>query len=201
MLSHHQTESGSSKDFDIESLYDKLTELPNRDLLYDRLGQEMASSNRTGRFMALMSIGLVDFQPLNDSHSQKIGDLLLFEVANRLKDNVREVDTVARTSSDEFVVMLNELTREKTQSVIQTHVIAEKIRTALTKPYPIFIKHEKDKDIVDEYNCTISMGVVVFTKDKKSSDDALEWAERSMHKAKESGGSQVCFNDTYEYLS
>jgi len=197
MPRHHRTESGSSKDSDRETLYDKLTELPNRDLLYDRLGQEMASSNRTGRFMALMSIGLVDFQPLNDSHSQKIGDLLLFEVANRLKDNVREVDTVARTSSDEFVVMLNELTREKTQSVIQTHVIAEKIRTALTKPYPIFIKHEKDKDIVDEYNCTISMGVVVFTNDNKRRDDVLEWAERSMHKAKESEGSQICFSDTY----
>jgi diguanylate cyclase (GGDEF)-like protein len=201
MPRHHQTESGSSKDFDRETLYDKLTELPNRHLLYDRLGQEMASSKRTGRYIALMSIGLVDFQPLNDSHSQKIGDLLLFEVANRLKDNVREVDTVARTGSDEFVVILNELTREKTQSVTQSHIIAEKIHTALTNSYPIFIKYKKNKDIVDEYSCTISMGVVVFTNNNERRDDVLEWAERSMHKAKESGGSQICFNDTYEYLN
>jgi diguanylate cyclase (GGDEF)-like protein len=193
----HQAKSGSSKDFDREILYDKLTELPNRHLLYDRLGQEMASSKRTGRYIALISIGLVDFQPLNDRHSQKIGDLLLFEVASRLKDNVREVDTVARTSSDEFVVMLNELTREKTQSVTQAHIISEKIRTALTNPYPIFIKYEQDKDIVDEYNCMISMGVVVFTNDNKRRDDVLKWAERSMHKAKESGNSQICFSDTY----
>ena len=196
-MNHHQTESGSSEDFDIESLYDKLTQLPNRHLLYDRLGQEMSSSNRTGRYMALMSIGLADFQPLNDSHSQEIGDLLLFEVANRLKDNVREVDTVARTSDDKFVVMLNELTREKTQSVTQAHIIAEKIRTALVKPYQTRIKYEKDKDIVDEYSCTISMGVVVFTNNNKSCDDVLEWAERSMHKAKESGSSQICFSDSY----
>ena len=201
MLRYHRTESGSSKDFDRDALYDKLTQLPNRNLLYDRLGQEMASSKRTGRYIALMSIGLVNFQPLNDSHSQEIRDLLLFEVANRLKDNVREVDTVARTGDDEFVVMLNELTREKTQSVTQSHIISEKIHTALTNPYPVIIKHEKTEDTVAEYSCDISMGVVVFTKDKKSSDDALEWAERSMHKAKESGGSQICFNDTYEYLN
>lgn len=192
----HRIKAGRSNDFDREAFYDKLTQLPNRHLLYDRLSQEMASSERTGRYMALMFMGLVNFQPLSDSHSQEIGDLLLIEVANRLKNNVRKVDTVARISSDEFVVMLNELTREKTQSVTQVHIIAEKIRMALTNPYPIIIKNEKDADTVAEYNCTINIGVVVFTNDNKSRDDVLEWAERSMHKAKESGSSQICFNDT-----
>ena len=194
---YHQTISGSSRSFDNESLYDKLTQLPNQHLFYDRLGQEMASSKRTGRYIALMYIGLIDFQPLGDCNSQKIGDLLLIEVANRLKDNVREVDTVSRISNDEFVVMLNELTREKTQSVTQAHIIAEKIRAALTDSYPIIIRHEKTEDTIDEYNCEISMGVVVFVNDNKSRDDVLDWAERSMHKAKESGNSQICFNDTY----
>lgn len=197
MPKHHQAKSGSSKAFDKEAIYDELTQLPNHHLLYDRLGQEMASSKRTGRYMALMHIGLIDLQPLNDRHSQKIGDLLLIEVANRLKDNVREVDTVSRISSDEFVVMLNELTREKTQSVTQAHIIAEKIRAALTDPYPIIIRNKKIEDTIDEYSCEICMGVVVFTNDNKSRDDVLEWAERSMHKSKESGSSQICFSDTY----
>ena len=197
MLKHHQAKSGGSETFDKEALYDELTKLPNQHLLYDRLGQEMASSKRTGRYMALMHIGLIDFQPLNDLHSQEIGDLLLIEVANRLKDNVREVDTVSRTSSDEFVVMLNELTREKTQSVTQAHIIAEKIRAALKDSYPIIIRHEKTEDIIDEYSCELSMGVVVFTNDNKSPDDILEWAEKSMHKSKESVSCQICFNDTY----
>jgi diguanylate cyclase (GGDEF)-like protein len=197
MPRHHQEKSGSSKSFDREALYDKLTQLPNKHLLYDRLGQEMASSKRTGRYIALMFINLNDFQPLNDHHSQKIGDLLLTEVASRLKDNVREVDTVARASSDEFVVILNELTRERTQSFTQAHIIAEKILTALTDPYPIIIKHEKTIDTIDTYSCVINMGVVVFINDNKSCDDVLEWAERSMHKAKESGDSQICFNDTF----
>ena len=196
MPRRHRTKAGSSKDYDRQTFYDKLTQLPNRNLLYDRLGHDMASSKRTGRYMALIFMGLVDFQPLNDSYSQQIGDLLLIEVVNRLKNNVREVDTVARISSDEFVVMLNELTREKTQSVTQAHIIAEKIRIALTNPYPIIIKHEEAEDTVAEYSCAISMGVVVFTNDNKSRDDVLEWAERSMHKAKESGSSQICFNDT-----
>ncbi len=192
----HRIKAGRSNDFDREAFYDKLTQLPNRHLLYDRLSQEMASSERTGRYMALMFMGLVNFQPLSDSHSQEIGDLLLIEVANRLKNNVRKVDTVARISSDEFVVMLNELTREKTQSITQVHIIAEKIRIALTNSYPIIIKHEKAADTIAEYNCTINIGVVVFTNDYGSRDDILEWAERSMHKAKESGSSQICFNDT-----
>ena len=192
----HLTKAGRSKDFDTEAFYDKLTQLPNRHLLYDRLGQEMASSERTGHYMALIFMGLVDFQPLSANHSQEIGDLMLIEVANRLKNNVREVDTVARISSDEFVVMLIELSREKTQSVTQVHIIAEKILTALTNPFPTIIKQEGAEDTIAEYSCTISMGVVVFTNDNGSRDDILERAERSMHKAKESGSSQICFNDT-----
>ncbi len=192
----HLTKESRSKDFDRETFYDKLTQLPNRHLLYDRLGQEMASSERTGHYMALIFMGLVDFQPLSANHSQEIGDLMLIEVANRLKNNVREVDTVARIGSDEFVVMLIELSQEKTQSVTQVHIIAEKILTALTNPYPTIIKQEGAADTIAEYSCTISMGVVVFTNDNGSRDDILERAKRSMHKAKESGSSQICFNDT-----
>ena len=192
----HHINTGKSTDFDSKAFYDDLTQLPNQSLLYDRLGQEMASSKRTGRYMALMFMGLIDFQPLNDSNSQEIGDLLLIEAANRIKSNVREVDTVARIGSDEFVVMLNELTREKTQSITQVHVIAEKIRMALVNPYPIIIKHDKAADTIAEYNCTVSMGVVVFASENKSRDDVLEWARKSMYKAKESEGSQICFSDT-----
>ena len=192
----HLTKESRSKDFDRETFYDKLTQLPNRHLLYDRLGQEMASGKRTGHYMALIFMGLINIQPLGAKHGQEISDLMLIEVANRLKNNVREVDTVARISSDEFVVMLIELSREKTQSVTQVHIIAEKILTALTNPYPTIIKQEGAADTIAEYSCTISMGVVVFTNDNGSRDDILERAERSMHKAKESGGSQICFNDT-----
>ena len=112
MPRHHQEKSGSSEFFDKEAFYDKLTQPLNQHLLYGRLEQVMTSSKRTGRYIAL-----IDFHPLNNHYGQKIGDSFLIEVANRLKDNVREVDTVSRTSCDEFVVELNELTCEKTQSV------------------------------------------------------------------------------------
>lgn len=191
----HHINAGKSTDFDSKAFYDELTQLPNQNLLYDRLGQEMVSSKRTGRYIALMHIGLIDFQPLNDSESQKIGDLLLLEAANRIKNNVREVDTVARIGTDEFVVMLNELTREKTQSITQAHIIAEKIRAALIASYPIIIKHDKAADTNDEYNCAVCMGVVVFTNENNNRDDVLEWARNSMYKAKESEGSQICFSD------
>ena len=200
MLKHYQAKSGNSKTFDREALYDQLTQLPNQHLLYDRLGQEMAFSKRTGHYMALMFIGLTDLQLLNDHHSERIGNLLLIEVTNRLKDNVREADTIARTSSDEFVVILNALAQEKTQSITQSHIIAEKIYTALTNPYPVTVRNKKTEDTVAEYSCEISMGIVVFVNDKKNNNDVLEWAKSSMCKAKESEGSKICFNDTFEYL-
>lgn len=91
------------------AFYDALTQLPNRRLLTDRLGQTMASSKRKNRFGALLFLDLDNFKPLNDKYGHGMGDLLLIEVARRLGACVREEDTVARFGGDEFVVMLSEL--------------------------------------------------------------------------------------------
>ena len=95
--------------------FDPLTKLPSRRLLTDWLNQALAASRRSGSFSALIFLDLDNFKPLNDAQGHVVGDLLLVEVANRLKACVRDIDTVARFGGDEFVVLLGELTTERVE--------------------------------------------------------------------------------------
>ena len=95
------------------AFHDQLTGLPNRRLLNDRLGQALAAGKRSGYFGALMLLDLDNFKPLNDAHGHAAGDMLLVEVAHRLKACVRDMDTVARFGGDEFVIMLAELSTDR----------------------------------------------------------------------------------------
>ena len=105
------------------ALHDMLTGLPNRRLLSDRLQQSMLGSKRSGGYGALMFLDLDHFKPLNDTHGHVVGDLLLIEVANRLRRCVREGDTVARFGGDEFVVMLSGLSMSRAESLAQAQAV------------------------------------------------------------------------------
>jgi diguanylate cyclase (GGDEF)-like protein/PAS domain S-box-containing protein len=169
------------------AFHDTLTSLPNRRLLEDRLGQALANSNRSGFFGALLFLDLDNFKPLNDTHGHPVGDLLLIEVANRLKSCVRETDTVARFGGDEFAVILNELDADKTESTSQAEIIAEKIRIALSEPYLLTIKQEGMAVSIVEHHCTASIGLTLFINHEASQADILSWADTAMYQAKESG--------------
>jgi diguanylate cyclase (GGDEF)-like protein/PAS domain S-box-containing protein len=112
--------------------YDELTDLPNRGLLYDRLETALARTRRQQGRMSLLYLDLDKFKQINDSFGHAAGDLLLQEVANRLKQCVRDTDTVARIGGDEFVVLL-----EGIQLPEHASVVAEKIRNALNQPINI----------------------------------------------------------------
>ncbi len=175
------------------AFYDTLTNLPNRRLLNDRLGQAMAASSRSGCYGALMFLDLDNFKPLNDTHGHVAGDLLLVEVADRLKNCIREMDTVARFGGDEFVVILNELTTDKAESTTQTASVAEKIRTVLAKHYSLSLHYGESASITILHHCTVSIGVAVFQNHKISADDVLRSADTAMYQAKEAGRNQICF--------
>ena len=168
---------------------DILTGLPNRRLLMDRLHQAMAAGKRSGRNGALMFLDLDNFKLLNDTQGHDVGDLLLKEVARRLKSCVREIDSVARFGGDEFVVLLSELDTDRTRSDAQASSIAEKIRSSLSEPYVLSVKN----DGVVEHHCTSSIGVVVFASQDQSQDDILKWADAAMYQAKDAGRNQVQF--------
>ena len=178
------------------AFYDSLTHLPNRRLLNDRLGQTMAAGKRSGRYSALIFLDLDNFKPLNDKYGHGVGDLLLAEVAKRLSDCVREADTVARFGGDEFVVVLNELDTDKTESAAQAGIVAEKIRVALAEPYLLGILREDRTKFTVEHHCTSSVGVVLFLNHETSPEDIIKWADMAMYQAKQEGRNLIRFFDS-----
>ncbi|OGS96103.1 MAG: hypothetical protein A3H31_01570 [Gallionellales bacterium RIFCSPLOWO2_02_FULL_57_47] len=175
------------------AFYDTLTQLPNRRLLNDRLAQAMASSKRSNRYGALMFVDLDNFKSLNDAHGHNVGDLLLTQVACRITSCVREMDTVARFGGDEFVVMLSELDVDKSESIVQSGIVAEKIRALLAEPYLLKIQKDGNAATTLEHHCTSSIGVVLFINHEASQDDIIKWADTAMYQAKEEGRNLVRF--------
>ena len=176
--------------------YDPLTRLANRMLLRDRLTQSMLAGQRSGNYGALIFLDLDNFKPLNDEHGHGVGDLLLVEVAKRLKDGVRQIDTVARFGGDEFVVLLDDLASDKEQARIKVDLVADKIRSTLANPYVLQTPSDAFglKKVI-EHRCTVSIGVSLFLGHENTSDEILKWADLAMYKAKDAGRNTACFFD------
>ena len=172
------------------AFYDALTRLPNRRLLKDRLGQAMASSQRSSRYCALMFLDLDNFKPINDSYGHAIGDALLVEVANRIKSCIRQSDTVSRFGGDEFIVLLSILTADKEKSTQQAMRIAEKIRKALSAPYELSLNDTDSKTAIKDV-CSASIGVVIFTGHECNEEEILKRADDAMYLAKSAGRNQI----------
>jgi len=179
--------------------HDQLTQLPNRRLLDDRLQQAMLASKRSGRFGAVMFLDLDNFKSLNDAHGHDVGDLLLVEVAIRLTNAVREMDTIARFGGDEFVVLLSELDVGRKESVAQTTTVAEKIRGVLAEPYILTIMQEGETTI--EHHCTATIGIVLFIGDGATKEEVLKWADTAMYQAKEIRRNSIRFYDPQQVKS
>ncbi|MDH4262345.1 MAG: diguanylate cyclase [Spirochaetia bacterium] len=173
--------------------FDALTKLPNRRLLNDRLGQAMVAGKRSGKYSAVMFLDLDKFKPLNDKYGHNAGDMLLVEVAQRINSCVREIDTVSRFGGDEFIIMLTELDTNKEKAENIASIIADKIRLKLAEPHKFLYKQENLKEITIEYQCTSSIGVVMFYNHENSAEDILKWADIAMYQAKAEGRNRVSF--------
>ncbi len=169
------------------AFHDMLTNLPNRRLLSDRLNQVMAINKRNGCHAALMILDLDNFKLLNDKHGHNAGDILLVEVAKRLKGCVREVDTVARFGGDEFVILLGELDKKKELSMAQARIVAEKIRGSISKPYTLAYKQDTGVETSIQFSCTSSIGLVLFGNTDTTQEEIFRSADAAMYKAKENG--------------
>lgn len=174
------------------AFYDALTKLPNRLLLMERLSQARLNSKRQHYFSAVMFLDLDNFKSLNDTYGHSVGDLLLCQVADRLKQCVREVDTVARFGGDEFVVVLNTLDKDKETSAQYARSVAEKISQSLCAFYTLSVKNENEQEHCVEHQCTASIGIVIFDAKEGSEDDLLKYADTAMYQAKEAGKNTIC---------
>lgn len=167
--------------------YDALTNLPNRRLLIDRIHQAASSSSRSGKYGALLALDLDQFKQLNDTLGHSMGDRLLLEVARRLQASVREEDTVARLGGDEFLVVLTELSSDRSEAAIQAEQVAEKIRAELCSPY-----HFGDF----EYHSSSSIGIILFLGHSDSHEELLAHVDSAMYQAKSNGRNTTCFFDS-----
>ncbi len=181
------TERKASED-EIEHLafFDALTQLPNRQLLMDRLEYALLQREGVDELGALMFIDLDNFKSLNDTLGHSKGDLLLQQVASRLSGCIRFSDTVARLGGDEFVVMLENLGRDAEMAKTRAIIVAEKILVALSEPY----------DLTGyQHHSTCSIGITFFGRHREQIGDLLKQADLAMYQAKASGRNTLCFFD------
>ncbi|HOY88131.1 MAG TPA: EAL domain-containing protein [Methylotenera sp.] len=170
------------------AFYDALTGLPNRRLLLDRLSVALSASTRNQQYGALIFLDLDNFKTLNDTLGHYYGDMLLVEVAKRLKVTVREMDTVARLGGDEFVVLLEDLDADLQEASRKVAQIAEKLRVKIATPYQL---NENTR------HSSPSIGVCMFYRNQVSVDDLLKYADMAMYQAKNAGRNRVRFFDPH----
>jgi diguanylate cyclase (GGDEF)-like protein len=150
--------------------HDDLTGLPNRSLLYDRLGLAIAHARREGSHLAVLFVDLDGFKAVNDSFGHGFGDRFLVELAQRLRASVRAGDTVARFGGDEFVVLLDSVTDAEDAAFV-----AAKVRGAVEAPFL------RDGHAVE---IAASVGVGVYPGDGASADALVRRADANMYRDK-----------------
>ena len=160
-------------DFLWQATHDNLTRLPNRNLIHDRLEHALQRSRRQGLSLALLFVDLDGFKLVNDTYGHDVGDELLKAIANQLIDTVRPGDTVARLSSDEFVILCEQLEQPSSISAL-----AQRINLGLRHPVqingnPLFI--------------SASIGIAIGHGSTHSADDLLRAADTAMHEVKQQG--------------
>ncbi|MGQ0708876.1 MAG: EAL domain-containing protein [Rhodoferax sp.] len=168
------------------AFYDPLTNLPNRRLLLDRLEVALATCARHPRMGALLFVDLDNFKTLNDTLGHDIGDLLLQQVAERLRSCVREGDTVARLGGDEFVVMLEDLANDAIEAATQVEAVGDKILRTLGRSY-VLRAHS--------HRSTPSIGVTLFGDKVEGIEEPLKRADMAMYQSKGAGRNTLRFFD------
>ncbi len=164
--------------------YDSLTGIPNRVLLADRLHQAIAQSRRHQRSLALVYLDIDGFKEVNDAHGHETGDQLLIAIAQRLRDTLREGDTLARLGGDEFVAVLTDLeTRNECDAVLS--------RLLQAAASPVKIRQHT-------LQLSASLGVTLFPQDNSDADTLLRHADQAMYQAKQAGKNRYQLFDPEE---
>jgi diguanylate cyclase (GGDEF)-like protein/PAS domain S-box-containing protein len=162
--------------------YDVLTGLPNRALLGDRLHQAMAQAHRSGQQLAVVFLDLDGFKAINDTHGHEAGDQLLIALATRMKQTLREVDTLARLGGDEFVAVLLDLEDVEASVLMLTRLLAA---AALSVTIG---------DLVLQVSASLGVTFYPQTEDMDA-DQLLRQADQSMYQAKLTGKNRYHFFD------
>lgn len=162
--------------------YDPLTNLPNRVLLADRLSQAMVQCQRHQQSLAVAFLDLDGFKAVNDAHGHDVGDALLITVSQRMKEALREGDTLARIGGDEFVAVLADLAKvEDCQPVLE--------RLLQVAAAPVTVGENVLK-------VTASIGVTIYPQDAANAEQLMRHADQAMYVAKQAGKNRYHLFDT-----
>jgi diguanylate cyclase (GGDEF)-like protein len=159
------------------STYDRLTDLPNRMLFHDRVEQAINGAKRNQEVMALLVLDMDDFKEINNTLGHFSGDMLLKQVASRLRASVREIDTVARLGADEFAVLLSEI-KQKDDAL---HV-AQKLCQSMEREFVLGGIN---------LNMLMSIGIVYFPEHGDDVDTLQQKAEVALYLAKQTKGFSI----------
>lgn len=159
--------------------HDPLTQLPNRLLFSDRLQQAIAQTRRNQRLLAIVMLDLDGFKQVNDTMGHEIGDRLLIQVAQRLRECTRAGDTICRLGGDEFALLIGDLTTVEEGSLTFQRIL-ESVGTSYR---------------IDEFELRISasIGITIFPFDDGDADTLMRHADQSMYIAKQSGRNRFHF--------
>lgn len=172
--------------------FDHLTGLPNRRLLIQELGNALSRSQRSGHHGAVIFLDLDNFKLLNDTMGHDQGDLLLRQVADRLRRAVRHCDQLARLGGDEFVLVLEELGLDLAEAANEAQHVLEKLLAVLGQPYYLAGRL---------FVSTPSMGITLFQGMKTGIEGLLKQADLAMYRAKSDGRNTARFFDAHMQAS
>lgn len=165
--------------------FDALTDLPNRVLLADRLQQCMIQCQRRQQALAVLYLDLDLFKDINDKHGHDFGDQVLISVSHRMRDALREGDTLARIGGDEFVAILVDA-----GGPMQCTKLAGRILQACSAPLAL-----QGVDV----QISASIGITLYPQDNADADQLLRHADRAMYEAKQAGKNRVhLFDASFE---
>lgn len=156
------------------AFYDSLTHLPNRNLLNDRMGMALVQAERNKTQVAVLLVDMDNFKTVNDTFGHHIGDLLLYEIAKRLKAELRKEDTIGRLGGDEFVILLTGI-----KSVKHVSILTQKICDNLKPEYVLGPHKVKSR---------FSIGIALFPDSGTDASVLLERADQAMYRAKKVEG-------------
>jgi diguanylate cyclase (GGDEF)-like protein len=162
------------------ALHDALTELPNRVLLIDRIEQAITQSRRTGQGGVVLFVDLDGFKSVNDIHGHEAGDKVLREVAQRLRDCLRESDTLSRIGGDEFVLLSLGVCSEE-----QLAALSDKLLQVLEQPYAVRTQRKDQHALV---RISASMGACFFPHEDCEAHELIRRSDEAMYRAKRDGG-------------
>jgi diguanylate cyclase (GGDEF)-like protein/PAS domain S-box-containing protein len=166
--------------------YDVLTDLPNRVLLVDRLGRAMAQCQRRNQSLAVAYLDLDEFKAVNDTYGHNVGDKLLVELSKRMKEALRESDTLARIGGDEFIVVMVDL-----DDIEDKKPVLERLLKAAAEPITV------DDSILQ---VSVSIGVTLYPQDAASADQLILHADQAMYIAKQAGKNRYHLFDATQEL-